>query len=170
MAVGARVSGGDVALLAFLVLVVGRGDVVTLPRFVWPVLVPGRGRGGSRITQEFRPPSHMGVDIAIPRPGGGYESGALVVAVASGRVARAARGPRGWWVLIDHGDWASGYLHMVTVDVATGDPVIAGQRLGVMGADPLDGEHIVHLHFQVAPFGHAEDPGPYLRSAEDAHG
>lgn len=141
-------------------------DVTTL---VWPVVVLGdddtplMARGGSAITNEYAPPRHMGVDIAVP--GKLKDARALIRAVAAGRVVRAARGDRGLAVLIDHGDWASGYLHLATLDVKAGDAVKAGAQLGQMGADPLDPEGIVHLHLQLAPGGHTVNPEPYLRKA-----
>lgn len=162
----------DLAYILGLYYLLTRGSVktaldTTLLR--WPVQVLGddgvplAGRGGSAITQEYRPPSHMGVDIAVVGHFG--DARALVLAVAAGRVVRAARGDRGFAVLLDHGDWASGYLHLADLDVRAGDAVAAGQRLGRMGADPLDGERIVHLHLQLAPGGHVTDPAPYLRKA-----
>lgn len=141
-------------------------DVTTL---VWPVVVLGdddtplMARGGSVITNEYAPPRHMGVDIAVP--GKLKDARALVRTVAAGRVIRAARGDRGIAVLIDHGDWASGYLHLADVQVKAGQVIAAGQKLGRMGADPLDAERIVHLHLQLAPGGHTVDPEPYLRKA-----
>ena len=135
----------------------------------WPVRVLGadgiplEGRGGSAITQEYRPPEHFGVDIAVPCAFVGAK--AWVCAVAAGTVVRAARGDRGNAVLIDPGDWASGYLHLADLDVRAGQRVTAGQKLGRMGADPLDQQRIVHLHLQLAPGGHTVDPEPYLRKA-----
>lgn len=136
----------------------------------WPVSVldaDGRpiGRGASRITQEFRPPNHMGVDIAVP--GRLKDAQALVCALAAGKVAAAYQYARGWAVLIDHEDWASGYLHMSSLDEAIreGVHVAAGQVLGPMGADPTDPERIVHLHLQIAPGGRTANPIPYLSKA-----
>lgn len=128
---------------------------------VWPVRSNGARVG--QVTQEYRPPTHMGVDVAVP---GHYtDAVADVVALAGGRVAAAYQYERGWAVLLDHGDWASGYLHMTELVVTEGQTVEPGQRLGPMGADPLDGEHIVHLHLQIAPGGHTTDPAPYLARA-----
>jgi murein DD-endopeptidase MepM/ murein hydrolase activator NlpD len=133
-------------------------------KLAWPVRDHSGNRLG-RITQEYRPPSHMGVDIAVP---GHYQDAAgSVVAIAAGKVAAAYLAPRGWSVLLDHGDWASGYLHLAELDPAVreGGRVELGQRLGPMGADPLDAEHVVHLHLQLAPGGHTADPAPYLARA-----
>lgn len=127
----------------------------------WPVRKDGV-RAGS-ITQEYRPPSHMGVDIAIA---GHYaDAVATVVAVADGKVVRAELGKRGHEVLIDHGDWASGYLHLADLEVKPGDAVRRGQALGAMGADPTDPQGVVHLHLQLAPGGHTADPAHYLTRA-----
>lgn len=131
----------------------------------WPVRVRlADGRGGSRITQEYRPPDHMGVDIAVP--GHLHDADADVVAVAPGTVVAAGIGERGGFVLIDHGDYASGYLHLATLAVRRRDRVEAGSVLGTMGADPKDGQAIVHLHFQLAPGGKAVDPAKFLEKAE----
>jgi murein DD-endopeptidase MepM/ murein hydrolase activator NlpD len=128
-------------------------------RLVWPVVLDDGGP--SRITQEFRAPDHLGVDIAVP---GHYKDAAGdIVAVADGRVARAVRGKRGWYVLVDHGDWGSSYLHMTSIGVSTGQQIAAGGRIGRMGADPLDRNAVVHLHFQLLPAGETVDPQPYLQ-------
>lgn len=159
-------------LLGYLI-VTSESDVVTsldTASLLWPVVVldggvPLPGRGGSVITQEWRPPMHMGVDIAVP--GKLRAVRAQVRAVARGRVVRAYRGERGWAVLVDHDDWASGYLHLGELHhgIADGAIVAPGQILGTMGADPLDPERILHLHFQLAPGGHAVDPARYLTRA-----
>jgi murein DD-endopeptidase MepM/ murein hydrolase activator NlpD len=137
----------------------------------WPVRVLAGattylpGRGGSRITNEFKPGVHVGVDIAVPAQL--TSARADVVAVAAGKVVRAWRHERGWAVLLSHEDWASGYLHLAELDdaIADGKAVAAGQRLGPMGADPMDPERIVHLHLQLAPGGEVVDPTQYLAQA-----
>lgn len=147
----------------------------------WPVRVDGQpGRGGSRITQEFRGgettrkdgrvlKAHLGVDISVD---GHYrDAEGDVLAVAGGRVARAVRGPRGWYVLIDSDDWAHSYLHMSSIEPRlreVGATVAAGDVIGRLGADPLDTYgKVVHLHLQFAPHGSVVDPAPYLRNAAD---
>jgi murein DD-endopeptidase MepM/ murein hydrolase activator NlpD len=129
----------------------------------WPVVDDAGVRAG-RITQEFSA-HHVGVDVSVP--GQLQTAKATVRAIAAGRVAAAAQGSRGWAVLLDHEDWASGYLHLAGLaeGIVDGALVKAGQALGPMGADPLDAERIVHLHLQIAPGGHAVDPAPYLARA-----
>lgn len=130
-------------------------------KLTWPV-ADDAGNSVGVITQEFKPGVHLGVDISVP---GQYQTAkANVRAVAAGRVVRAWLAARGWAVLIDHGDWASGYLHMSSVRVSDGQSVAAGDVLGPMGADPLDEEHVVHLHLQLAPGGVPTDPAPYLEA------
>lgn len=129
----------------------------------WPVVADDGVHG--RITQGYTPPRHMGVDICIP---GHYQDAkAMVVAVAPGVVSKAYHYERGFAVLLNHGDWASMYLHMTELDSAieVGASVSAGQDIGPMGADPLDGERIVHLHIQLAVNGETVDPAPHLGGA-----
>lgn len=168
-----------VYLLLGYIILRREDDVMTsldTSKLTWPVR-DASGRRVGRITQEYRPPTHMGVDIAVP---GHYaDAVATVVAVAAGRVVTASKSERGWQVLIDHGDWASGYLHLDDLDelivsdmaLQAQNPdivtvnVAAGQRLGPMGADPLDPERVRHLHIQLAPGGHVTDPTRYLAKA-----
>lgn len=131
---------------------------MTIDIAVWPVVSQS---GESRITQEFKPGRHVGVDIAVP--GALTSAHAAVVACADGRVAKVYQAPNGGAVLLSHGSWTSAYLHMTDVLVRLGEVVAAGDRIGTMGADPTDPEGVVHLHFQVAESGQgAVDPAPYL--------
>ncbi len=145
-------------------LLLRRSDVHTsIHKLRWPVTDATGARLG-RITQEFSP-AHPGVDISVP---GHYQDArAEVRAVAVGRVVRAWLAPRGWAVLVSHGDWVSGYLHLAALagGIVDGAVVDAGQVLGPMGADPLDAEHVIHLHLQIAPGGVPVDPATYLQGA-----
>ena len=49
-----------------------------------------------------------------------------------------------------------------TANVKAGERVRAGQPIGIIGADPLDGEHLKHLHFEIWLGGpkDAIDPAP----------
>ncbi len=98
---------------------------------VWPALGPISGVYGSQriLNGEPRAP-HMGVDIAAPR-------GTPIAAAAGGTVALAERDLfyTGGTVIIDHGSGlATTYQHMDTVEVAVGQHVEAGQRIGTVGA------------------------------------
>ena len=114
------------------------------------------------VTQEFRSPTHYGVDVtyARPRP----EAGTVpVLAARKGTLWSAQKVARGWQVVIDHGKpWATFYTHIQElspalqaalaakrVGVSSRDPapIEAGADLGMMGYDPTDPERVVHLHF-----------------------
>lgn len=71
-------------------------------------------------------------------------------------------------VIIQHAlGWATYYTHLSSLAVRRGDVVHAGQMLGTIGANPLNGEHLKHLHFEMWKGGKrsgAVDPAPYLAS------
>ena len=83
------------------------------------------------------------------------------VAASDGVLWSAQRTPRGYAVVIDHGNVATFYQHLETLMVpetappAKGTPrsqrlpIRAGQPLGVIGGDPLDPGHLKHLHFEL---------------------
>ncbi len=128
---------------------------------------------------------HRGVDIMFRRRNKGdrpeYASGTVqgtplffapqltpIVAARDGKIWSAGKTPRGWSVVIDHGKpFATYYTHMAALaiaphvsgkSIATGKPtfVRAGDVIGVMGGDPMDPRHLVHLHFSVAHNGPPE--------------
>lgn len=97
----------------------------------WPALGPISGVYGSQriLNGEPRRP-HFGVDIAAP-------AGSPVEAAAAGRVTLAAHDLyfTGGTVVIDHGyGLSTTYLHLATVEVAPGQAVAAGERIGTVGA------------------------------------
>jgi murein DD-endopeptidase MepM/ murein hydrolase activator NlpD len=95
--------------------------------------------------------THYGYDLAST-------AAAEVTASARGRVVFAdALGIYGNCVLIDHGlGVASLYGHLSRLDVAAGDAVEKGQRLGLSGATGLAGGD--HLHFAILVGGVYVDP------------
>ncbi len=66
------------------------------------------------------------------------------------------------------------YTHLEKLLVApatpgkTGERVRAGQAIGIIGASPLDGEHLKHLHFEVWLGGPNDriDPSPLMRGCD----
>ncbi|MFT3875419.1 MAG: M23 family metallopeptidase [Propioniciclava sp.] len=104
---------------------------------------------------------HGGADI-------GGAIGAPIYAVADGVVTKAATGHNGGSgnnVRIDHGmidgeALETGYLHMSSIDVAEGQKVTKGQRIGAVGNTGLS--TAPHLHFSVYANGVNSDPAPYL--------
>lgn len=146
----------------------------------WPV--PDAVIAGDRypavISNGFSSGPHYGVDIMFRRktlmdqaqysPGSSNGStsyfappGTPIVAAKDARVWSVQKSPRGWSVVLDHGQpFATFYQHLERVDLelhVNGLPVggkvpthvKAGDMLGTMGADPLDGAHLRHLHFAV---------------------
>jgi hypothetical protein len=96
------------------------------------------------------------------------------VAASDGVVWSAMKTPRGFAVVIDHGSAkvATFYQHLEkllvapTANAKSGEHVLAGQPIGIIGADPLDGEHLKHLHFELWLGGpsQAVDPAPVMRA------
>ena len=127
----------DIVVIGLLVLLAMTKKVIAWGTgWVFPVAGPG-----VRLTQEFKPVTHLGVDIVGP-------AGAHIVAARSGKVWSTGETARGLNVVIDHGKpWATFYQHLSRVDVVKGQVVIAGQSIGIIGADPTDHQHVRHLHF-----------------------
>ncbi len=111
-------------------------------------------------------PRHGGVDVMFPRPPLDKQPGAahfvvtpgtFVLAASDGVIWSADRSPRGLQIVVDHGQGpsprkvATYYAHLDSFarPWKKGDVVHAGEALGTVGADPLDGEHLRHLHFEV---------------------
>jgi hypothetical protein len=168
--------------------------VTPLPgRWVWPVPI-SRGRrpvissgwGTPRGTRK-----HEGVDVMFRRlPTDRYAIGSpngskafvmpdniLAVAAADGTVWSAGWTPRGFSVVLDHGESAkvaTYYTHLQSLYLTptarghSGQRVRAGQPLGIVGADPLDGNHLKHLHFALWRGGPSDavDPQPLMATWE----
>ena len=141
-------------------------------RWIWPLGVwRGRkpeisdGYASKRRTPTGQLSGHGGVDLMYRRrkedpwrPGTPNGTPAFVMpdhraalAASDGVVSFAANTPRGWTVIVDHAPrkLATYYTHLSTLLVSAGQKVKAGAPLGVIGADPLDGQHIAHLHFEI---------------------
>lgn len=98
--------------------------------------------------------------------------GTLVLAASDGEVWSAGWTPRGYSVVLSHGaPWATYYTHMTSLRLdetrrgQSRQRVVAGQPLGVVGADPTDPNGIAHLHFELWWNGNgnaAIDPRSYL--------
>lgn len=142
-------------------------------RWVWPVGVwhqrkPAISDGfhglrrepGTNVSVE-----HGGVDIMYRRqPGDPWPAGTpngtpnwvmpdqrAALAASDGVVWSVAWTPRGWSVLIDHAPrkLATYYTHLSSALVTAKQTVSAGMPIGIIDADPLDGQHIKHLHFEI---------------------
>lgn len=120
-----------------------------------------RGRAPA-VSQAFSAPDHLGVDIMFARlPGETLETspgnarwcmprGIRAIALTAGRVVYAKRAANGWRVRLTHGPVDTLYLHLGAVPlVVTGQKVLAGESLGLVGSDPTDPEGLPHLHFEL---------------------
>lgn len=143
-------SEGEIfALMALVLLALRRSGHVELAEgWVWPV--PSWNAVLPQISQAFAAPRHLGVDV-LYRVAGRWMAPAdtPIVAANAGTVQRVTRSARGWSVVLDHGPVLTFYQHMSAIDVKRGQRVLAGERLGTMGADPLDAQHVRHLHFEL---------------------
>ena len=101
--------------------------------------------------------------------------GMTAIAASDGVVWSAMKTPRGYAVVIHHEHGvATFYTHLEkllvkeTANAKAGEHVLAGQPIGVIGADPLDGQHIKHLHFEIWLGGpkDAIDPAPLIHTWE----
>jgi len=117
----------------------------------------GPGKGGT--TQFFCPD---GVDV---------------IACRDARIWSVDKGPRGISIVLDHGSpWATFYTHLSSTmfpphqsgfpggdRTKTPTTVRAGDSIGKIGIDPLDGSKVRHLHFVPWYNGHGDsaavDPG-----------
>jgi hypothetical protein len=131
---------------------------------------------------------HGGVDVMFARqasdafkpgtPNGAAHhvmpDGLVAVAASDGVVWSAMQTPRGFAVVIEHSPTkvSSFYTHLEkllvkpTANAQTREHVRAGQAIGVIGADPLDAQHLKHLHFEIWLGGPSDaiDPAPVMRS------
>lgn len=116
----------------------------------WVFPVPD-GEDRAIISQEYKPLVHLGVDIMFRSRGIYYaNAGVSIVAARDGVVWSSGMSPRGISVVIDHGPpFATFYQHLESSDVVKGQRVFAGEKIGTMGIDPLDAQHVRHLHFAV---------------------
>lgn len=144
--------GEALALVVALLWLAGRkpGPVgLTWPVPVW---VAGGRRLAPLISSDYQGGRHRGVDI-LYRDGAVYTApeGTPILAASAGTVERVVPSARGIGVLVDHrdGKFKTFYQHLERVMVARGEHVAEGQQIGTMGIDPLDAQHVRHLHFEV---------------------
>lgn len=110
----------------------------------------------SRYGNRFHPllgrwQQHSGVDMAAP-------AGTPVAATGAGSVVSAGWGGNyGYMVVIDHGGGVqTRYAHLSRMDVAAGQSVESGQRLGAVGSTGRSTGP--HLHYEMRVNGRPVDP------------
>lgn len=95
---------------------------------------------------------HKGVDIAAP-------TGTAVLSSAEGEVLRIGRQPEGYgnFIEIRHPNGMTTlYAHLSRIDVASGDRLLAGERIGLVGSTGYSTGP--HLHFEVRRIGAQVNP------------
>ena len=121
-------------------------------RFAWPIAGPIRRGFKARSEGDY----HDGIDITARR-------GDPVRAISAGKVVFARKDPDqfGNLVVIEHGDgWHSAYGSLQKITVREGDPVGAGERVGLVGDTSLTRK--TELHFELRKAGKPVDPVDYL--------
>lgn len=96
---------------------------------------------------------HKGVDIAAP-------TGTAVYSAAEGEIIRIGRQPEGYgnFIEIRHPNgMTTMYAHLSRIDVASGDRVLGGERIGLVGSTGYSTGP--HLHFEVRRNGTQVNPG-----------
>ncbi len=95
---------------------------------------------------------HKGVDIAAPQ-------GTAVYSAAEGEILRIGRQPEGYGNFIEMrhpNGMTTMYAHLSRIDVASGDRVLAGERIGLVGSTGYSTGP--HLHFEVRRGGTQVNP------------
>lgn len=95
---------------------------------------------------------HKGVDIAAPQ-------GTAVYSAAEGQILRIGRQPEGYGNFIEMrhpNGMTTMYAHLSRIDVASGDRVPAGERIGLVGSTGYSTGP--HLHFEVRRDGAQVNP------------
>lgn len=106
---------------------------------------------------------HQGIDLGADKT----KPKTAVLAVKAGTVTASYYNKiRGWVVLIRHTDQLSTlYQHLVDKStLKVGDPVYAGQMIGIMGSSGVSSG--IHLHFEVRIDGEPVDPLPWLEGVK----
>ncbi|MDQ1152955.1 M23 family metallopeptidase [Brevundimonas sp. SORGH_AS_0993] len=108
--------------------------------------------GLRKLAVEAKARAHKGVDIAAPM-------GTSVFTTAEGQVLRTGFDPDGYGAFIEvahPNGMTTLYGHLSRVDVARGDAVTSGQRLGLVGSTGYSTGP--HLHFEVRRNGAQINP------------
>jgi murein DD-endopeptidase MepM/ murein hydrolase activator NlpD len=122
-------------------------------RFEWPAIGP--------ISSHFGPGHPLGIDIGLA-----LFPASPILAIAPGAVSFAggvACCGYGFHVNVDHGDGhTSLYAHLSEIEVAEGQPVSQGDRLGTSGNTGFSTSE--HLHFEIRHQDAFLDPLLHLRT------
>ena len=121
--------------------------------FIWPITAT------VRITNYMTDRHPLGIDMGLS-----HAPGSPIVAVMDGVVEFAGGNAcctYGLYVIVDHGNGLKTlYAHLSALEVAKGQRVSQGQRLGPSGSTGYSTG--VHLHFEVYQDGKRRNPMDYL--------
>ena len=134
------------------------GPVIRQVAFAAPVkgYAVNSSFGLRKLAIETKARAHKGVDIAAPQ-------GTGVFTAAEGRVIRTGYqgGGYGNFIEVRHPNGMSTlYGHLSRIDVASGEPVSADQRIGLVGSTGFSTGP--HLHFEVRRSGAQVNPTKVL--------
>ena len=161
------------------------------PQRCWPLRALPDGRRPRVTSGYFRTnpsrPTHSGADLFYEYRAGDppmkvgdggrtakwwIPDATVAVATEAGHVEVVGDSKTGWRVWLRAGaNVAIGYFHLSSVLVAKGQTLVAGDPIGIVGDNPVDGD-ARHLHFEVYGGALASypamvlDPEAYLRGAE----
>jgi murein DD-endopeptidase MepM/ murein hydrolase activator NlpD len=130
------------------------GEASPAPQsFIWPITAT------VRITNYMTDRHPLGIDMGLS-----HAAGSPIVAVMDGVVEFAGGNAcctYGLYVILDHGNGLKTlYAHLSALEVARGQHVSQGQRLGPSGSTGYSTG--VHLHFEVYQDGKRRNPIDYL--------
>jgi murein DD-endopeptidase MepM/ murein hydrolase activator NlpD len=123
---------------------------LTVPR-QWPLDEPGYVTRGQSSRSDSAEDIHPGIDIAI-------SVGSIVRAAGGATVHQVGEDPEyGLFALLDHGDeYQTMYGHLSRILVTAGQPVAAGEVIGLSGNTGRS--TAPHLHFEIRRQGVSLDP------------
>lgn len=100
---------------------------------------------------------HAGIDIAGKR-------GDTIFSAADGQVLETGYDDEyGRYVIIEHSDELQTiYMHLDSIEAATGDDVVKGEKIGTMGSTGRSTGP--HLHFQIVQQNTTVSPLPFLKN------
>lgn len=130
-------------------------ETASAPHFAWPLTAPVARGFVARGRRDY----HDGLDLKAAE-------GTAVRAAAAGTVLYAGEEPRqfGKLVVIDHGQgWHSAYAFLSRVTVSKGDPVRAGELVGLVGHSGMAQGN--QLHFELRHDNRPVDPARLLPDA-----
>lgn len=119
------------------------------------------------LSNEYGPEFHNGIDLGAIKQG---IEGDPIFTVDSGKVIVVSNSPTaGNYLIVDHNNYFSRYLHLKKVLKKVGDKVSAGETIGTMGNTGKSTAAHLHLeikHGEYKEFWVKDDEGKYINSVD----